>query len=162
MGRKKCLDSNADGFAASNGKDGEALAKNMRSALPVEFTGVVDRFSISSDEWHQARPDAATRLFGYDEWDHVKTAVWALFELSRETLTDDELLKPLTMFEECLMSLVWMNCEKDLGPVAIGAMFGVKDPSQVVKFALEWVSLWEDAEKELARHATSMNADALN
>jgi hypothetical protein len=100
-----------------------------------------NRLSLTSDVWHSYphNKGIAKKLFGFDDWNHTKFYMKALFQLEHQEPTFEKLNEQLSEFELCLMSLTWMNNKKDR--LDVSTMFGTFK-NNVTRANSVWVERW--------------------
>ena len=66
--------------------------------------GGLSRATLTSNEWHEAHPTAASHLFGFDTWGETKTYIWCLFLLDPPRALSSLVNTDMSAFEKCLIT----------------------------------------------------------
>ena len=103
-----------------------------------------NRYSITSDKWHEQHPDSALQLWGIGNWEQTKTFIWCVYELEHQEPIHGT---PLTDFEQSLLSLLWMEHNKEQKELA--TIFDTNQ-TEVSFIVAEWSPLWGDVGRYLS------------
>ena len=108
----------------------------------------VNRISIQCDKYHNQYKRAAKEFFRFDSWQNTKRFVKEMFELTYEKPTIEMLGKPLSPFEQCLMTLFYMESDHNLQFVA--QVYGFQDDIIVSRITNAWLPEWGILGKHLS------------
>lgn len=114
-----------------------AKDQKYREFINGAHTGIT-RLSITSNKWHEDNDTMSKKMFGM-EWKPLKAFVLAMFGLKHKELTPDDQDKPLSMFEQCLMSLIAQ--ENDIDQEFLAKYFD-RSRSTVSRVIKKWSPLW--------------------
>ena len=108
----------------------------------------VNRITIQCDDYHKKYKNAASEFFRFQSWQYTKEFIEGMFELEYKKPTIDTIGKPLSSFEQCLMTLFYIESNHDLQFIA--QVYGFQDHTMVSRIINAWLPEWGPLGKDLS------------
>jgi len=126
--------------AAIHSSDVAANNSNESKLDAAIESGGVTRLTLISDEYHKKYPKAASAFFRFRTWEFTKRFIEAMFCVEYTEPTFDQLKRGLSKFEQCLLTLFYIESYHDMQFVA--QVYGFKDHTAVSRIVNAWLPEW--------------------
>ena len=121
-------------------QDQQSNIVQVNDAIDVLSLGV-SRITVQCDDYHNRYKRASSEFFRFNSWPYTKEFVMAMFPgIIWKQPTLKMIGTPLSSFEECLMTLFYIESNHDLQFLA--QVYGFQDHSMISRIINAWLPEW--------------------